>query len=77
MGPSLPMGSLSPPLPLALGGSLGGFLGVGEGSLGALGSKGSAPCRGDIWASREFGGGANFAGVNRLGRWTARKRIEF
>ena len=32
--------------------------GGGGGPWGALGSKGSAPCRNDIIASREFGGGS-------------------
>ena len=64
MGPSLPaapraLGSLAPlPFPWPWGGPWGVFLGWGWGPWGALGSKGSAPCRNDTIAAREFGDGS-------------------
>ena len=57
-----PLTPQSPPSPGG-GWGVGGFLGVGGVVPGALGSKGSAPCRNDNVASREIGGGAGIAGA--------------
>ena len=53
---------------------MGPSVGLGVGSLGAVGSKGSAPCRREKRASRKLAGGADSAGENILGRRVCAER---